>query len=382
MNISDWFYANYEGRLAGRYITIDQIDPILKKYKSQFEISIPGISEQRKPIPLIKIGRGPKVVLAWSQMHGNESTTTKALFDFFKFISQKDIHKKELEDFLVTYTFYVLPILNPDGAASYTRENANGVDLNRDARDLSQAESRCLRKVIAQIRPSLCLNLHDQRSIYGLDNGNSATISFLSPAADDVLSETPARKVAMALIVKMNDFLQNFIPGQVGRYDDSFNTACIGDTVQSEGVPTILFEAGHYKQDYQRERTREFVFYAFLALFDIVKNDHTTYDYRDYFKIPENRKNYHDFILRNIAFPNINKPLDLAIQYREVLANGRINFEAIIERIGSLDHLYGHRENTAHFSEIVTKPQKIPAEGVKVYQILDKTQENKIYFQA
>ena len=58
----------------------------------------------------------------------------------------------------------------------------------------------------------------------------------------------------MEVIIKMNNVLQNVIPNQVGIYDDSFNINCVGDSFQSKGVPTILFEAGHYKNDYSREK--------------------------------------------------------------------------------------------------------------------------------
>jgi murein tripeptide amidase MpaA len=112
---------------------MQQIYPLLDMYKTIYQISVPGLSEMGQDIPLIKIGNGPKVVLGWSQMHGNESTTTKALFDFLKFVSQKHSFKKEIDQFLSNYTFYVFPILNPDGSKLYTRENGNKIDLNRDA---------------------------------------------------------------------------------------------------------------------------------------------------------------------------------------------------------------------------------------------------------
>ena len=66
----------------------------------------------------------------------------------------------------------------------------------------------------------------------------------------------------MEVIAVMNDALQNIIPNQVGVYDDAFNLNCVGDTFQSENVPTILFEAGHYANDYAREKTRSlFIFH-------------------------------------------------------------------------------------------------------------------------
>src|SRR5690554_2570874 len=193
MEIETWYGKNYEDQLEGRYITLKKILPILERYKNRWEISTVGFSEEGKRIPMIKMGSGKKIVLAWSQMHGNESTTTKAIFDFIKFLNQKDSFQKEVQLFLASYTLYTIPILNPDGAEAYTRENSNGVDLNRDAQELSQSESKCLRRVFDQIRPELCLNLHDQRTIYGFENGKPATLSFLSPAADMDRSITEGR---------------------------------------------------------------------------------------------------------------------------------------------------------------------------------------------
>jgi hypothetical protein len=56
---------------------------------------------------------------------------------------------------------------------------------------------------------------------------------------------------AIDLIANINTVLQRYIPGQIGRFDDSFNLNCIGDTFQAMGVPTLLFEAGHFEGDYQ-----------------------------------------------------------------------------------------------------------------------------------
>ena len=142
MEIEAWYYNNFESLISGRYVTLEHLKPLLKKYNNYYEISILGVSELGKEIPMIKIGSGKKIVLAWSQMHGNESTTTKTIFDFLKFVTQKDHFKYEIKNFLNDFTLYVIPILNPDGASLYTRNNANNIDLNREAQDLSQNESR------------------------------------------------------------------------------------------------------------------------------------------------------------------------------------------------------------------------------------------------
>ena len=162
--------------LFGRYITLHDIEPLLSK----FSTSVIGKSVLGKPIYKYIVGTGKIKVFMWSQMHGNESTTTKALFDFFNVIhSDEEIGSQLLQNF----TFCFLPMVNPDGAELYTRENANAVDLNRDAFDLSQPESIVLRQTFDQFQPDYCYNLHDQRTIYGAgDSGKPATISFLAPS--------------------------------------------------------------------------------------------------------------------------------------------------------------------------------------------------------
>lgn len=370
MEIENWYSGNFEAHLSGRYIALETIEPLLEGYKNSLEITVPGISENGRNIYLVKIGSGKKTILAWSQMHGNESTTTKALFDILKFLGQKDYYQKEIGQFLKTHSLYIIPMLNPDGADLYTRENANGIDLNRDAQNLSQTESRCLRAVFDTVNPDVCLNMHDQRSIYGFDDGKPATVSFLAPAADAERSVTKARKTAMEGIVKMEQFLQKVTPGQVGRYDDSFNAACVGDTFQMANVPTILFEAGHYKNDYQREKSREFIFYALLAFFDII-GEKRNINHENYFQIPENRKNYKDFIIRNAKLKQFKAPVDIAIHYVEQMRDKIITFEPFVEEVGKLEGFFGHNEEDAEGSEILTKDDKNLTFGVKVSEIVD-----------
>jgi len=373
-----WYASNFEDRLKGRYIALEHIIPLLDSYKDFFEISIAGTSKLGRNIPLLKIGHGEKVVLGWSQMHGNESTTTKALFDFLKFIHQTVNFRQEIGRFLADFSFFIIPILNPDGSFLYTRENANSIDLNRDAQNLSQKESRVLREVFDRIKPNLCLNLHDQRSIYGLDSGLSSVVSFLAPSADEKRSITPSREVAMKHIVGMNNALQSIIPGQVGRYDDNFNKNCVGDTFQMAGVPTILFEAGHYQNDYNREKPREFVFYAFLNLFGFKLSNNIEASANDYFSIPENRVNQRDIILKNVRVDNYEELMDIAIQFSEVLRNETVYFDAIIDKIGDCTSYFGHKEIDLFREGILINSQVKFEEGQKISSIVKKSDNSVI----
>ncbi|WP_179345083.1 M14 family zinc carboxypeptidase [Winogradskyella ursingii] len=332
-----------EPRLHSRYITNESIENCIKKYP-ELGVSTFGYSVENRPIYSLKIGTGKIKVLLWSQMHGNESTTTKALFDCFNFFETQNEYANSI---LKSCTLLVVPILNPDGAARYTRLNANNVDLNRDAQDLSQPESRVLREVYSNFQPNYCFNLHGQRTIFGAgDTGIPATLSFLSPSQDEKRSLTINRKQAMAIIAEINKTLQTQTSIGLGRYDDSFNLNCVGDTFQSFGVPTLLYEAGHYKNDYDREEVRRFIFVALLKGLLVISEGYDVEKYEDYFKIPSNEKCFYDIIVRNAVVDS--KKNDVAFQYEERLVDGKIDFVPKVEVISDLDGFFGHREIDAN----------------------------------
>jgi len=354
------------GELYGRYISLHHIEPLISNFKKSFEVDIAGRSVLDKPIYKITLGDGPIKLLLWSQMHGNESTTTKALFDILNVF--KDSEDEQVRKILSSCTIVVLPILNPDGAELYTRHNANNVDLNRDAQVLTQPESKVLRAIFDTLAPDFCFNLHGQRSIFSAGNKNkSATLSFLAPAQDEDFSISANRKVAMDLISRVQDALQIVIAGQIGIYDDSFNIDCVGDTFQNLGVPTLLYEAGHFPEDYQRETTRGVIFKSLFLAFDLISNvsDLGVY-HKFYFQIPQNEKLFRDIIIRNVQ---IGKDIvDIAIQYKEALKDNLIEFSPIIDCIEPALNLFAHREIDAHFSPIeTTKDLKVGNEIVFVF---------------
>ncbi|SFD07318.1 M14 family zinc carboxypeptidase [Algibacter pectinivorans] len=349
-DIKALFKRHKEDQLSHRYITNKDIEPLFEKLSKHVQVETIGKSVLSNPIYGLKIGNGKKRILMWSQMHGNESTTTKAIFDLLNsFIDANS----ELNFILESCTLYIIPILNPDGALSYTRINANQVDLNRDAQNRTQPESIVLRNTFENFKPHFCYNLHGQRTIFSAGNTNKlATVSFLAPAQDEACTVTPNRKVAMEVIGVMNNALQQIISNQVGVYDDAFNLNCVGDTFQSENVPTILFEAGHFPNDYGREVTRELIYVSYLASLDyIAKTEVTGNKYESYFNIPENGKCFLDVIIRNAKIDGI--LLDVGVLFQERLVNNRVEFIPKIEKIEKLNAFYGHKE--------------IDAKGVAIY---------------
>ena len=226
------------------------------------------------------------------------------------------------------------------------------MDLNRDAHDVSQPESIFLRSAFDDFQPHLAYNLHDQRTIFGVGTtGKPATVSFLSPAFNDERSINHVRTQAMNVIVAMHDELQNYIPNQIGRFDDGFNRNCIGDCFTTLGVPTVLFEAGHYQNDYYREYTRKMIFIALIAgIVHIYENDIVDNKNDYYLKIPQNNSVFYDFIYKNIKINYEGKEIitNFAAQYREELIDGAIAFNAYIIEVGSLEGKMGHFTFNAH----------------------------------
>ena len=342
--------------LFGRYVHTGLIEPLLKKLSPEFKIDVIGQSVNVEKIYTVTIGSGPKKVLMWSQMHGNESTTTKALFDLFNLLKGSN---GVVGTILKECTLKIIPILNPDGAKTYTRFNANNEDLNRDAQDLTQPESRVLRDCFNGFKPHYCFNLHGQRTIFGAGKENKpATVSFLSPAQDENCTITENRKVAMSIIVKINEMLQKEIPCQVGVYDDAFNINCVGDTFQSLNVPTVLFEAGHYNKDYNREEVRRFIFQAYVvALISIAEDYIDVKDHQSYLKIPKNEKLFFDIVIRDAKIGN--EILDVAIQYEERLMVDKVQFVPVVKKIGELNNFYAHNTIRAKGSEVISGEREV-----------------------
>lgn len=366
MNYLDIYPEIKETALYGRYINNQHIEPLLNSLPPNFKVSAIGKSVKQKPIHAVEVGTGKIKILMWSQMHGNESTTTKAVFDLFSFLKS---NKEDAKQITEAYTLYIIPILNPDGAEAYTRTNANDVDLNRDSLALTQPESLLLRKTFEAFQPDFCYNLHDQRTIFAAgDTKNPATVSFLAPAYNEKREYNATRLKAVRVIVEMNEVLQKYIPNQVGRFDDSFNINCIGDMFQSLGVPTILFEAGHYQDDYQREETRKFVFIALLSsLFFIDKNDLEEAKIHDYLTIPQNNIKFFDIVYRNVNYfvDSLKINTNFAAQYKEVLKNNTIEYESFIVEVNEKLDAVGHLEYDGEGGIYTDDSNNIPEIGKK-----------------
>lgn len=325
-----------------RYINYEDFeDYFVTELSAFYNYDSIGLSELGKSILSVDVGRGKKKIFIWSQMHGNESTTTKSILDFLNYI-RYNTSNSFVSYLLQTCTIKIIPILNPDGASLYTRLNANGIDLNRDASKRTQKETQFFFQCLRDFNPDYCFNMHGQRTIFSAGGmNNPATLSFLAPSYDYGLSINESRAKAMKLIIAANDMLSEFIPNQVGKYDDAHNPNCFGDLIQKKGIPTVLFEAGHYKDDYSRNIVRRFVMLSLLKMIEsIVYSDIDHYNIDHYKNIPQNKELFLDIIIKNASNSTTGY---VGIQYNEVLEKDKISFKPYVKSLNDLSDFYAHR---------------------------------------
>ena len=203
-----------------------------------------GRSYQNREIYQAEFGKGPLKVFMWSQMHGDEPTATSALIDVFTFL-QNNRQVPWVKKIDETMTFRAVPMLNPDGAELYQRRSVQDIDINRDALDLKTPEAQLLKKLRDDWSPSIGFNLHDQNALTTAGNTNKqAAISLLVVYGDAAKTTSDGLERNRRICSLIVQALQNYIPGQIARYEDGFTPTAFGDNFSAWGTPVILVETG------------------------------------------------------------------------------------------------------------------------------------------
>lgn len=342
MKFEEFYNPNPD--FPNRYISPQKLFFFLRNNYSDLITEI-GRSCDNQPIYCLTIGNGYTNVIAWSQMHGNESNASHAMLDLlYIFKNENELGNRLLSKIKLDFIF----MLNPDGSQKWTRLNAQDLDLNRDFHANKTVELKFLKSKIEKGNYHYALNLHEQRTIFSTDGVHPATLSFLSPSEGVDRAVTANRKKCMAVISEVNAQLQKLIPDHVGRYSDEFYPTSTGDNFIKAGLPTILFEGGHFQDDYLRKETRKYYTIAlFLALQSIAKLKGETSGWEDYFNIPENKETHYDLIYRNVRLNTDHECiLDIAVQYREIYEQGNdeITFVPYVIAAGDVKEKKGWKE--------------------------------------
>lgn len=335
-----------------------QIDLITDKTPGLFEIRLLGHSVEDRPIRMVSIGSGDIDVLMWSQMHGNESTATRSIVDLLSFIAE-NTEQKSVNSLLQDLRIHFIPMLNPDGASRWTRENAIGIDLNRDALRLIAPESQILKRVRDSLNADYGFNLHDQSKYYNVEHlSNEASISFLATAFDYEKSRSAGRDEAMQLISYLYQINQKYIPNHTGRYNDDFEPRAFGDNIQKWGTKLILIETGGFKNDPEKQLGRKLNFVLIgSALEAIQKGLHKAIAVEQYSQIPRNDRNLFDLkierVQKKVNGSYYTVDLGYNIEKSDNVSNkDQVTYQVTLEDQGDLSTYAGY--------------QSLNAEGLKI----------------
>ncbi len=178
-----------------------------------------GRSVQGRPILVQIAGRGSDTVLIMGAIHGDERATA-ALMD------QLANYLQDNQKLVENQRIVLLPIANPDGFAAKTRENARGIDLNRNfdtanrvdngtngLRPLTEPEAQALQDMIKEYAPRRIVSIHTPLNCLDYDGPGQAIAARMAQECDLEVKKLGAR------------------PGSLGSYT--------GETL---GIPTVTME--------------------------------------------------------------------------------------------------------------------------------------------
>jgi hypothetical protein len=244
-------------------------------------------SNEGRPIFLSKLGTGPKRVLLWSQMHGDEPTHTAVMLDLFSYLLQQTV-RPQADEILKHCTLLYIPMLNPDGAEAVMRFNAQGIDVNRDWRRLATPEGRALLKAAKTLKPQFGFNLHNQNARTTVGRPPlPAAVSVLAPAPDATRKVPPTMQAAKQMCTVFVEAVRPYAQGMISRYDDTYEPRAFGDGIQSLGVSTMLVEAGGWSDADIEPLTRLHFHGMLTTLYSIATDKYLAADAQIYEDLPE-----------------------------------------------------------------------------------------------
>ncbi len=346
------------------------------EFPTLFSLQEVGTSVEGRSINLVGVGGGPGKILMWSQMHGDESTATRALLDMLSMLGS-NASAPFSRAILEKTTLRLLPMLNPDGAERYERRNALGIDINRDALALQTPEARTLKFVRDTFLPDFAFNLHDQEPRFAVGQTDRiAAIALLAPPYDEARSMNEVRQKAKQLASFFGEVVSHFAPGHVSRYSDTYDPRAFGDRMQQWGTSTVLVESGGWLDDPEKEFLRKLNALGLLAsCYAIATGEFEKADLASYDSLPENNENVFDVLIRNARYRNSRSSLlmevDVAINVDDQRdgKTGEWKTVAQIADVGDLAPMKGFRTIDAQ-GRLLTLPSleigtSVPVELLK-----------------
>ena len=142
------------------------ISDLILQYPELIKMESVGKSQRGRDIFLVTISNseysGDKLrAFYYARVHGDEPSGTEAMLYFIRQL----LEDPSVGVLLEKIDFYIIPMVNPDGAESFTRVTANGIDLNRDQSKLDTPEAKALHATVDHIQPHIAVDYHEYQPI-------------------------------------------------------------------------------------------------------------------------------------------------------------------------------------------------------------------------
>jgi hypothetical protein len=368
-----FFFDNYfsyqESRIKKRRFDESTWQELIDRWAESPHLQIRTVGEtyEKRPIHEVRFGEGPIQIIAWSQMHGDEATATMALCDIFNFINSNNPEFNKIREILhQNLSISIIPYLNADGAARWTRETALGIDMNRDALHQYSQEAKLLSAWADEIQPQFAFNLHDQNRLYSVGNSAHQThIAFLATAGDETGTWTESRLRAGKLANRLTRFIEEIIPNKVAKWSDEYNARAFGDTFQKRGYGLLLLESGGSGWDLEKQSLRQLTAAILLdSFYCIATNEYVNENLDAYQALATNERQLFDIKLKQAPLEASGQiRADIGINLKETGSNKTdITYSWTIEEIGDLTYMHALNEldaSTWHYTQPVFLGEEI-----------------------
>ncbi|YCA41966.1 M14 family metallopeptidase [Bacillus sp. JZ8] len=240
----------------------DEMSRFLKNVDRKSEhVNVEEIGESVKgrKLHLVKIGNNfddskKPTILFLTQQHGNEPLVTESAI---RVIRQLSTDSKKARSLIDKVNILVVPRLNLDGAEGdvdwdsshlyrgglQTRNNANGINLNRTHNSLSQPETKALHEnVLQQYDIDYAIDFHHQIANRATDDGELVSGAMLYPTNDGVKDEVLESSKKLGSVVYKAIEPKKY--SNLARYhSDSTSTSIARNNFAARyDIPTLLFE--------------------------------------------------------------------------------------------------------------------------------------------
>ncbi|MEQ8820099.1 MAG: M14 family zinc carboxypeptidase [Sumerlaeia bacterium] len=228
--------------------THDDLGRVLNSFVEQapFDVEFDrcGSSSEGRPLWTLRFGNpSGRRVMIWARQHGDEPDCSAGLCAFLFDLAAR--HEAAPYDTILSkLDICVLPMVNPDGVARFTRQNAQCIDLNRDAAALATPEGRALKALKDRFDPEYGFNLHDMGPRKSTTEGHLVALAYQAGPYNHENEDNEVRLKAKTVVGHMAAAARKYCGGGLARYTANYMPTAFGDGMMRWGVCSILIEAG------------------------------------------------------------------------------------------------------------------------------------------